>query len=91
VNRRGTMNKLKMLVVAALAAATVGVGALAAAPSASAMPFHDAICADLGEQLVHDGQMADDLAKVFGPDFWLVTYWNERASNDYGALKLLKC
>ena len=31
------MNKLKMLVLAALAAATVAVGALAAAPSASAM------------------------------------------------------
>jgi hypothetical protein len=30
------MNKLKMLVLAALAAATVAVGALAAAPSASA-------------------------------------------------------
>jgi hypothetical protein len=36
VNRRGTMNKLKMLVLAALAAATVGTGALAAAQSASA-------------------------------------------------------
>jgi hypothetical protein len=32
------MNKFKMLVVAALAAATVATGALAAAPSASAMP-----------------------------------------------------
>jgi hypothetical protein len=38
VNRRGTMNKLKMLVLTALAAATVGTGALAAAPSASALP-----------------------------------------------------
>jgi hypothetical protein len=32
------MNKLKTLVVTALAAATVGTGALAAAPSASAAP-----------------------------------------------------
>jgi hypothetical protein len=32
------MNKLKMLVLAAMAAATVGTGALAAAPSASAAP-----------------------------------------------------
>jgi hypothetical protein len=32
------MNKLKMLVLTGLAAATVGTGALAAAPSASAMP-----------------------------------------------------
>jgi hypothetical protein len=38
VNRRGTMNKLKMLVLTALVAATVGFGALASAPSASAMP-----------------------------------------------------
>jgi hypothetical protein len=36
VNRRGMMNKLKMLVLTALVGATVGVGALAAAPSASA-------------------------------------------------------
>lgn len=32
------MNKLKMLALAALVAATVGIGALAAAPSASAQP-----------------------------------------------------
>ena len=32
------MNRLKTLAVTALAAATVGVGALAAAPSATAMP-----------------------------------------------------
>jgi Spy/CpxP family protein refolding chaperone len=38
VNREGTMNKLKMLVLAALAAATIGTGGLAAAPSASAAP-----------------------------------------------------
>jgi hypothetical protein len=36
VNRRETMNKLKMFALTALAAATVGTGALAAAPSASA-------------------------------------------------------
>jgi hypothetical protein len=33
------MSKLKMLVLAAMAAATVGTGALAAAPSASAQPI----------------------------------------------------
>jgi hypothetical protein len=38
------MNKLTMLVVAALAAATVAIGALAAAPSASAEPWHPANC-----------------------------------------------
>jgi hypothetical protein len=36
VNRRKTMNKLTMFVLAAVAAATVAIGALAAAPSASA-------------------------------------------------------
>jgi hypothetical protein len=39
------MNKLKMLVLTALAAVTVGTGALAAAPSASAMPINT--CAKL--------------------------------------------
>jgi hypothetical protein len=38
VDRRETMNKLKLLGVAALAGATVGTGALAAAPSASTAP-----------------------------------------------------
>jgi hypothetical protein len=33
------MNKLTMFLVAAFAAATVAIGALAAAPSASAAPF----------------------------------------------------
>jgi hypothetical protein len=33
------MNKLKMLVLTAMAAATIGTGALAAAPSASAAPL----------------------------------------------------
>jgi hypothetical protein len=47
VNRRGTMNKLKMLVLTALAAATVGTGALAAAPSASAMPLSESYCKSL--------------------------------------------
>jgi hypothetical protein len=36
LSRRQTMNKLTMFVLAALAAATVGTGALAAAPSSSA-------------------------------------------------------
>jgi hypothetical protein len=41
------MNKLKMLVLTAMAAATVGTGALAAAPSASALPFGDSYCKTL--------------------------------------------
>lgn len=38
------MNKVKMLVLAALVAATVVVGALAAAPSASAVPISPKNC-----------------------------------------------
>jgi hypothetical protein len=41
MNREGTMNKLRMLVLTALAATTIGTGALAAAPSASAKPDTD--------------------------------------------------
>jgi hypothetical protein len=49
VNRRGTMNKLKMLVLTVMTAATVGTGALAAAPSASAAPL---ACTKLRQQAV---------------------------------------
>jgi hypothetical protein len=42
------MNKLKMLALTALAAATIGTGALATAPSASAMPATPVInCEDV--------------------------------------------
>jgi hypothetical protein len=47
VNREGAMNKLKMLALTALAAATIGTGALAAAPSASAMPAQTVDCGAL--------------------------------------------
>jgi hypothetical protein len=47
VNREGTMNKLKMLALTAPAAATIGTGALAAAPSASAMPAQTVDCGAL--------------------------------------------
>jgi hypothetical protein len=42
------MNKLKMLALAALVAATVGIGALAAAPSASALP--PSVCRAISQQ-----------------------------------------
>jgi hypothetical protein len=51
------MNKLKMLVLAALTAATVGVGALAAAPSASAR--ESAYCPSFADQLAEAAEMAE--------------------------------
>jgi hypothetical protein len=44
------MNKLKMLLLTALVAATVGTGALAAAPSASAKPTDN--CAKIREKAI---------------------------------------
>jgi len=45
------MNKLKMLVLAALVAATVAIGALAAAPSASAQQSaRTAFCAEISRR-----------------------------------------
>jgi hypothetical protein len=54
------MNKLKMLVLTALAAATVGTGALAAAPSASAARAVDC------EALFNKFKVAHDLATIYG-------------------------
>jgi hypothetical protein len=56
------MNKLKMLVVAALAAATVGTGALAAAPSASALPISSNYCKTL---LAKQREAMDDANESF--------------------------
>lgn len=63
------MNKLKMLVLAALTAATVGVGALAAAPSASALPStrQSAYCPQFADQLAESVEMADEYAGLYGP------------------------
>jgi hypothetical protein len=73
------MNKLKMTVLTALAA-TVGVGALASAPSASAMPARDAICADLASEAEYYGYRAEE-AQEWGWT-WLAAYYNRLAADD---------
>jgi hypothetical protein len=63
------MNKLKMLVLTALAAVTVGTGALAATPSASAAPMQSDYCKSL---LAHR-RAAMDLSILFyhyGDNYW---------------------
>jgi hypothetical protein len=56
------MGRLKMLVLAALAAATVGIGALAIAPSASAkMPASSAFCTEIFRQIEEYSDDADYL------------------------------
>ena len=67
------MNKLKMLVGTALAAATVGTGALAAAPSASAMPIQSDYC----KSLLAKVHAYEDLANIFesyGDYYWANYY-----------------
>ena len=61
-----TMYKIKMLVLTALAAATVGMGALAAAPSAFALPSREA---------ANCGEIAHNL------DYWneMAAYWQARS------------
>ena len=63
------MNKFKMLVLTALAAATVGTGALAAAPSASAMPISSDYC----KSVLARWHAYRDLAIIFysyGDNYW---------------------
>jgi hypothetical protein len=75
------MSKLKMLVLTALAAATVGTGALAGAPSASAQPnpFQSAVCGEISKRLLHASEMADDIADMYGTHNWMYVYWNNKA------------
>ena len=60
------MTKPKMLVLTALAAATAGTGALATAPSASALPSREA---------AHCGEIRHNL------DYWneMAQYWKARS------------
>jgi hypothetical protein len=71
------MGRLKMLVVAALAAVTVGVGALAAAPSASALlPSRRAVCAEIFRKYTEYHERAEEV----GPDAWIFyAYLNHQA------------
>jgi hypothetical protein len=74
---RKTMNKLKMIAITALAAATVGVGSLVAAPSASAMPR----CQEYeARALMYESLEA--VAEGQG-DYALATYYNFWAQYNY--------
>jgi hypothetical protein len=78
------MNKLKMSALTATAAALVGSGALAAAPSAPAMPtLRAALCAEIADEMNHHVQQRDELERVFGPTFWLTVYYNNLVNEDY--------
>jgi len=67
------MNKLKMVLVTALAAASIGAAGLATAPSASALPPRDE-CAVLGIQAV-SAQIAGDNAWAEGRRTVALVYW----------------
>jgi signal peptidase I len=86
------MNKLKMLVLAALVAATVGVGALVATPSASAQPtLHSALCAEIGHELLVANHWEDVFSQLLGPDSFWARYWNQRSNTMGQEWKLMSC
>lgn len=68
------MNKLKMLVLTAVAAATIGTGALVAAPSASAMPAQTVDCGALKIK-----------AKAYGDTATILYYTGNYATSAYYA------
>ena len=74
------MNKLKLLVLTALAAATVGTGALAAAPSASAMTFHGFLCDEMAKRASAYGDKADYWMSR-GDPLGIGTYYQNLASD----------
>ena len=67
------MNKLKMLALTAMAAATIGTGALAAAPSASAMPAQTIDCGALKIKAKAYGDTATILLAT-GSSSWAAYY-----------------
>lgn len=67
------MNKLKMLALTALGAATVGIGALAAAPSASAMRARTVDCGALAIKAKAYGDTATILLAQ-GSSGWAAYY-----------------
>lgn len=76
------MNKLKMSALRATAAAMVDTGALAAAPSASAMPtLRSALCAEIARDWEYYGTRADEIA-IAGAPMWVVNYYNQRAADE---------
>jgi hypothetical protein len=72
------MNKLRMLVLTALVAATVGVGALASAPPASAMPMDCdayALRSAMYGSLAITAAAAHDYARADYYEYWAEFYF----------------
>jgi hypothetical protein len=74
-----SMNRLKLLALTALTAATVGVGALAAAPSASAMPLD---CDEYALRSAMYGSLA--LTAAAAHDYALMDYYEFWAEVFFG-------
>jgi hypothetical protein len=87
------MFKLKMLVPTALAVAMVGVGALAAAPSASAAKTrHEVLCESIFNVVSHYGDNAEVLrASGLRGNMWLADWYDRQATNLYNSAKLMGC
>jgi hypothetical protein len=78
------MYKLRMLVLTALAVAMVGGGALATAPSASAMPSLYAIaCEEMKGEYLHWVDAANTAERLFGRDYYLTKLYRLRAAKEY--------
>ncbi len=86
------MNKLKMLVLTGLAAATVGMGALAAAPSAFALPSREAVhCGEIRHNLDYWNEMAQYwLARSYASAYAWQQYLRADAKSDYYVEQLAK-
>jgi hypothetical protein len=78
------MYKLRMLVLTALAAGTVGIGALATAPSASALPSICAIaCAEIKREYLHWEDAANTAERLSGRDYYLTKLYRLRAAKEF--------
>ena len=78
------MNKLKMLVLTALTATTVGMGALASAPSASAaLPIWETVCEEMKGEYLHWTDAANTAERLWGLDHWLTKLYRLRAAHEY--------
>jgi hypothetical protein len=87
------MNKIKMLVLTALAAGTVVIGGLATAPSAHAErnALTSTLCAEIAKKWAYAGDTADLFAKYFGTDNYYYEYWNNKAADYAEQYSLWDC
>ncbi len=81
------MNKLKMLAAAAVVAVTVGVGGLAAAPSASAQ----SLCQQTAHEIFVADRYAQQFTQLLGPNSFWARYWTDRMNNMVLGFRLMRC